>query len=78
MHKRLIVGNGISQTIYPLQPVRICGMNKPEYYKDGKGEWRWRVMAANFKVIDASSESFSSKQAAENNYGLNHDVSSSP
>jgi uncharacterized protein YegP (UPF0339 family) len=47
----------------------------PEYYKTESGEWRWRVRAANWKVIDASSEGFSSREAAENNYGLNHDVS---
>jgi uncharacterized protein YegP (UPF0339 family) len=47
----------------------------PEYYQTGNGEWRWRVRAANWKVIDASSEGFSTKEAAENNYGLNHDVS---
>lgn len=52
-------------------------MNNPEYYEDGNGEWRWRVKAANHKVIDASSEGFSSKAKAEDNYGLNHDVSHS-
>ena len=51
-------------------------MNRqPEYYQDDSGEWRWRVRSRNHKVIDASSEGFSSKDKAENNYGLNHDVS---
>ena len=51
-------------------------MNNPvEYYQDESGEWRWRVRARNHKVIDASSEAFSTKDKAQNNYGLNHDVS---
>ena len=36
-------------------------MQEPVYYQDEVGLWRWKVKAANGKVIDASSESFSSK-----------------
>ena len=49
---------------------------EPEYYKDDNGQWRWRVKSRNGRVIDASSESFLSKQAVKYNYELNHDVSS--
>lgn len=47
-------------------------MIPPELYKADNGEWRWRVKAANGKVIDASSEGFSSKAKALNNYRLGH------
>ena len=47
-------------------------MQEPVYYQDEVGLWRWKVKAANGKVIDTSSESFSSKAKAENNYSLNH------
>jgi uncharacterized protein YegP (UPF0339 family) len=32
-------------------------------YKDHKGEWRWRLKAANSKIVADSSEGYSSKQA---------------
>ncbi len=46
---------------------------KPEFYQDSQGEWRWKVTARNNKVIDASSEGFSSEAKAKNNYYLGHE-----
>ena len=31
-------------------------------YKDYKGEWRWRLKAANGKILADSGESYTSKQ----------------
>lgn len=45
--------------------------NKFEFYQDKAGEWRWRKRAGNNRIIGASSEGFSSKQAAINNAKLN-------
>lgn len=42
-----------------------------ELYKDEEGQWRWRKTAANGKIVGASSEGFSSRQAAVNNAELN-------
>lgn len=36
-----------------------------EVYKDAGGSFRWRLQAANGKIIASSGESFSSKQAAK-------------
>lgn len=38
-----------------------------EFYEDAKGEWRWRVTAANGQIVHASSEGFSAKEGARNN-----------
>lgn len=40
---------------------------KWEFYQDSKGEWRWRSIASNGKIVAASSEGFSSKVNAINN-----------
>lgn len=32
--------------------------NPVEFYQDAKNEWRWRVTAANNKIVGASSEGF--------------------
>jgi len=50
-------------------------MNEPEYYKGKDDRFRWKVKAKNGRVIDASSQSFSSKQAAQNNYALGQNKS---
>lgn len=34
-------------------------------YKDKRGEWRWRLKAANGNIICVSSEGYSSKQSAQ-------------
>jgi uncharacterized protein YegP (UPF0339 family) len=34
-------------------------------YKDAKGEWRWRLKAANGLIIAVSSEGYSSKANCE-------------
>ena len=33
-----------------------------EYYKDHKGEWRWRLKAANGRIIADSAESYKEKE----------------
>ena len=43
---------------------------KREYYQDRANSWRWRITAANHKIIAASSESFESKQMAQKNLRL--------
>lgn len=42
-----------------------------DFYKDAAGEWRWRKISPNGKIIGASSQGFSSKQAAVHNAQLN-------
>jgi uncharacterized protein YegP (UPF0339 family) len=36
-----------------------------ELYRDGAGEWRWRLVAANGNIIADSGEGYRSKQGAE-------------
>ncbi|MGJ4849166.1 YegP family protein [Bacillota bacterium Meth-B3] len=38
-----------------------------EFYQDAAGQWRWRRIAPNGKIVGASSEGFSSKQACVEN-----------
>jgi uncharacterized protein YegP (UPF0339 family) len=33
-----------------------------EYYKDKKGEWRWRLVASNGRIIADSGEGYSSER----------------
>ena len=40
-----------------------------EFYEAGDG-WRWRLTAANNEIVGASSEAFTSKPAAVNNFLL--------
>jgi uncharacterized protein YegP (UPF0339 family) len=44
--------------------------NRWEFYKDNKGEHRWRKIAANNEVVGASSEGFKSLQGAKKNARL--------
>ena len=39
-----------------------------EFWQDGKRQWRWRVVAANNRIVSASSESFTTKGDAKRNY----------
>jgi uncharacterized protein YegP (UPF0339 family) len=39
-------------------------------YKDARGEWRWRLKAANGKIIADSGEGYKSKQACKEGIGL--------
>jgi len=32
-----------------------------EFYKDNRGEWRWRRIAPNGKIVGASSEGYKNK-----------------
>lgn len=45
--------------------------SKWEFYKDNAGEWRWRKIASNGRIVGASSEGFSSRANAVYNAGLN-------
>lgn len=36
-----------------------------EIYRDASGEWRWRIRAANGRIIAASGESFTRKWSAK-------------
>jgi uncharacterized protein YegP (UPF0339 family) len=36
-----------------------------ELYRDGAGEWRWRLVAANGNIIADSGEGYASKQGAD-------------
>ena len=38
-----------------------------KFYKDKKGEWRWRRTASNGNIVGASTEGYKSKKAAINN-----------
>ncbi|HEY0658326.1 MAG TPA: YegP family protein [Pyrinomonadaceae bacterium] len=41
-------------------------MNEPIFYQEEKTQkWRWRVKANNGRIIDASTQSFSSEQSAQ-------------
>jgi uncharacterized protein YegP (UPF0339 family) len=33
-------------------------MDKWEFYTDGSGEWRWRRVAANGKIVGAASQGY--------------------
>ena len=39
-----------------------------EYYKDAKGEWRWRRKAPNGNIVGSSSEGYTSKQECVDNF----------
>ncbi len=38
-----------------------------EFYQDGKGDWRWRRIAANGKEVGASTEGYKNKSDCEAN-----------
>lgn len=43
--------------------------NKPglHFYKDEKGEWRWKIVASNGRIIGASTEGYKRLRSAEQN-----------
>jgi uncharacterized protein YegP (UPF0339 family) len=43
---------------------------KPVYKHDSQGEWRWTLEASNGRILDASSEGFSSKSNAKRNFRM--------
>jgi len=44
------------------------GVNdKWEFYQDSRKEWRWRRIASNGRIVGASSEGYSSRQACIDN-----------
>lgn len=36
-------------------------MDKWDFYKDSKNEWRWRRVASNGRIVGASAEGYSSR-----------------
>jgi len=42
-----------------------------EFYQDAKGEWRWRHVAANGKIVGASAEGFKTRAACVANARMN-------
>jgi uncharacterized protein YegP (UPF0339 family) len=38
--------------------------DKVEVYQDAEGRWRWKAIAGNGKIIDASEQSYASKYYA--------------
>ena len=47
-------------------------------YKDAAGEWRWRLKAANGKVLADSGEGYNTKQACKDGIDLVKAVSTAP
>jgi uncharacterized protein YegP (UPF0339 family) len=47
-------------------------------YKDYKGEWRWRLKAANGRVLADSGESYTTKQKCHEGVELVRGASGSP
>ena len=45
---------------------------KTTFYKDESGEYRWQTKAYNGEIVGASSEGFSGKHGALDNFFLNH------
>lgn len=41
---------------------KSTNMDKWEFYKDVKGEWRWRRVAPNGKVVGASAEGYKNRE----------------
>jgi uncharacterized protein YegP (UPF0339 family) len=41
--------------------------DKWEFYKDARGEWRWRRVAPNGEIVGSSSEGYKNKQACVDN-----------
>lgn len=69
-------GKELPENDFKLPPTRVdltqeqlpFRLVEPEYYKDKKGEYRWRIKAPNNKIIHGSTEGFSSKQGAQRNF----------
>ena len=51
---------------------------KHHAYKDSSGEWRWRLKAANGKVLADSGEGYNSKQACKDGIDLVKNSASAP
>jgi uncharacterized protein YegP (UPF0339 family) len=51
---------------------------KYHVYQDSAGEWRWRLKAANGKVLADSGEGYSSKQACKEGIDLVKDSAAAP
>jgi uncharacterized protein YegP (UPF0339 family) len=67
------------------QDNRVSGQGKRgitlmiyQIYKDAKGEWRWRLIAANGRVIASSTEGYQSKQDCLNDIELVKQSGSAP
>ncbi len=49
-----------------------------EYYKDNKGEWRWRLKAANGRIIADSAEGYVSETECKNDIERVKDSKNAP
>lgn len=45
-----------------------------EIYQDKKNEWRWRLKAANHKIVAESGEGYKKRQGLEKNLNLVRDI----
>lgn len=43
---------------------------KVKYYKDAKGEWRWRFVAINGKILADSGEGYKNLKDAKHGYKI--------
>jgi hypothetical protein len=49
------------------------------FYRDEAGEHRWKIVAANHEIVDASSEGFVTEGSARRNYErAGHDLVDAP
>mgnify|MGYP006296293411 FL=1 len=56
---------------------RNTGPKTVEVYKDNGGSWRWRSVAKNGKIVDASEQGYSTKRYAlrkANSYVAGRDI----
>lgn len=42
-------------------------MDKWEFYKDSQGQWRWRRIASNGRIVGASSQGYVNKKDCTDN-----------
>ncbi|MEY3123101.1 MAG: hypothetical protein RI993_1926 [Pseudomonadota bacterium] len=43
------------------RPINSAADDKWEFYKDQKGEWRWRRTASNGNIVGASTQGYENK-----------------
>ncbi len=44
-----------------MRPLMEITMDKWEIYKDDRGDWRWRRVASNGRIVGASSEGYNNR-----------------
>jgi uncharacterized protein YegP (UPF0339 family) len=55
----------------------MIGM-KVVFYRDVRGEWRWKIVARNGRIVGASSEGFKRERAARRNLELVRNATREP